>query len=157
MKRPAGYWRHRLFQAAVILKGIDAVLEVIGGALLVAFGQQGIGRTVRFLTQHELTEDPHDLVAGWVLRYTRHIGVATVHFAAAYLLVHGLVKVGLAGGLIREKRWVFPVALVFLGMFVLYQLYRFQHHPSAPLAFLTVLDLAIMALVWREYVALPHA
>ncbi|MEJ2184725.1 MAG: DUF2127 domain-containing protein, partial [Gemmatimonadota bacterium] len=75
----------------------------------------------------------------------------TLHFAAAYLLDHGAIKIALVGGLIREKRWVFPIALVFLGLFVVYQVYRFTHQPSYGLAGLTVLDLVIIALVWWEW------
>lgn len=152
-----GRVRHRLFQLGVVLKGIDGVLEVLGAGLLFAIGPAGVSRTVRFLTQHELAEDPHDVLAGLLVRHTRDLSSGTVHFAAAYLLVHGLAKIWIVGGLIRERRWIFPVALVFLGVFVLYQAYRLLHHPSAGLAFLTVLDVAIMALVWREYEALERS
>lgn len=149
--RPKGSWHHRLFQVAVILKGIDGVLEVAGGVLLLVFGKQGVGHLVRLLTQHELSEDPHDIIANLLLRSTHHLGASTVHFAATYLLVHGFVKVALVGGLLREKRWVFPIALAFLGLFVLYQVYRLAHQPSIALAGLTVLDLAIIALVAWEW------
>ncbi|MEJ2217659.1 MAG: DUF2127 domain-containing protein [Gemmatimonadota bacterium] len=149
------HWRHRFFQLAVILKGIDGVLETAGGVLLLSFGKQGVSRLVRLLTQHELSEDPHDFVANLLIRAVHHIGASTVHFAAAYLLVHGVIKIALVGGLIREKRWVFPIALVFLGLFVLYQIYRLQHQPSYGLASLTVLDLIIIGLVWWEWEELP--
>jgi hypothetical protein len=32
---------------------------------------------------HELTEDPHDLVAGVLVRHTSHLALATVRFATA--------------------------------------------------------------------------
>jgi uncharacterized membrane protein len=150
-RRRKGYWRHRFFQLAVILKGIDGLLELVGGVLVLAFGKRGISHMIRLLTQHELSEDPHDVIANLLLRYTHHLGASTLHFAAAYLLVHGVLKIALVGGLIREKRWVFPVALVFLGLFVLYQAYRLTHQPSYGLAGLTVLDLVIIALVWWEW------
>jgi uncharacterized membrane protein len=149
--RAKGYWRHRFFQAAVILKGIDGVLEMAGGVLFFVVGRQGVGHMVHLLTQNELSEDPHDFVANLLLRAVHHIGASTIHFAAAYLLVHGVIKIVLVGGLIREKRWVFPIALAFLSLFVLYQIYRLQHQPSYGLAGLTVLDLVIIALVWWEW------
>lgn len=153
--RRSGRWRHALFQVAVVVKGIDGVLELLGAVLLLVLGPGGIGDTVRFLTQHELAEDPHDLLARLLIRHTQQLGSATIHFAAAYLAVHGVLKVWLVGGLLRGRRWVFPVAMLFLGLFIAYQLFRLSHHPGAGLAFLTVLDVVILVLVWREYRALP--
>jgi len=152
-----GLWRHHLFQLAMVLKAVDGVLEILGGVLLLAFGPAGVSGAVRFLTQHELDEDPGDLLSGLLVRHTQNIGVATVHFAAAYLFFHGLVKIWLASTLIRDRRWVFPVALVLLGLFVSYQLVRLHYHPSGGLAVLTAVDLAIIVLVWFEYRALDAA
>lgn len=147
-------WRHRLFLVAVVVKGMDGLLEVVGGVLLLALGPGGVGRAVAFLTQHELAEDPNDILARTLVRHSRDLGVGTVHFAAAYLLVHGIVKLWLVGGLIRERRRVFPIAIAFLLVFILYQVYRLILQPSLALAVLTIVDLAIIALVWREYTAL---
>jgi len=136
------------------MKGLDGVLEVVGGLLLAVLGSPGVGRLVTFLTQHELSEDPRDAVAGWIVEHFENIGAGTAHFAAAYLLVHGAVKLVLVGGLIRERIGIFPWALGFLGLFILYQGYRLSVRPSVGLGLLTVLDLVVMALVWREYEAL---
>jgi uncharacterized membrane protein len=152
-----GRWRHRLFQVAVVVKGIDGVLDVLGAVLLLAFGPVGVGGVTRFLTQHELGEDPGDLLAGLLVRHTQGISVATVHFAAAYLSVHGLIKIWLASTLIRDRRGVFPVALVVMGLFVAYELLRLHYYPSGALAFLTALDVMIIVLVWFEYRALAAA
>jgi uncharacterized membrane protein len=146
-------WSHRLFRWGVILKGIDGLLEVGGGVLLFLLGPHGVSGVVAFLTQHELAEDPEDLVAGFLVRYTSHLGLATLHFTAVYLLAHGITKVGLAVGLLQERRGVFPVALAFLGLFLAYQVYRMLVGPSPALAVLIVVDAAILALIWREYVA----
>ena len=152
--RSVAWWRHRLFQTGVVMKGLDGFLEVSGGAFLVVFGPARVGRAVAFFTQHELSEDPRDAVAGWLVEHVVHMGAGTAHFAAAYLLVHGVVKLVLVGGLIRERIRVFPWALGFLGLFILYQGYRLVVGHSVGLAFLTALDLVIMTLVWREYQAL---
>lgn len=152
--RSPSWWRHHLFQLGMVVKGLDGVLEIAGGVLLAVLGSTGVGRTVAFLTQHELSEDPRDPLARWAVDRFGHLAAGTVLFAVAYLLVHGAVKVVLTAGLIRGRLGVFPWALGFLGTFVLYQGYRLTVQPSAGLAALTVLDLVIMVLVWREYEAL---
>jgi uncharacterized membrane protein len=135
----------------VALKALDGALEVGGGILLAIVGGSGLTRMVTFLTQHELSEDPQDLVAGWLVRTVTEMGASTLHFAIAYLVVHGLVKLALAAGLLRERLAVFPVALAFLGLFIAYQGYRLAVGPSWELGFLTVVDVLIALLVWAEF------
>jgi uncharacterized membrane protein len=155
--RRTSRWRHRFFQLAMVFKAIDGVLEVVGAVLLLAFGPAGVGGAARFLTQHELGEDPGDLLAGLLVRNTQDISVATVHFATVCVFFHGLVKIWLASSLIRDRRWVFPVALVLMALFVAYQLIRLHYQPSQGLVILTVLDVVIIVLVWFEYRALDPA
>ncbi len=53
--------------------------------------------------------------------------------------------------LLRQRLWAFPLALSVLTIFVAYQLHRFgRTHSTVPLA-LTVLDMVVMILIWREY------
>ena len=46
------------FEVGIILKGLDGLLEVIGGLLLFVVSPATIDRVVTSLTQHELSEDP---------------------------------------------------------------------------------------------------
>ena len=142
---------HRLFQAAVVVKGIDGVLEFIGGVLLLFVSPTALHRLVVALTQHELAEEPDD----WLVMTLRHLAesfsVETRHFASAYLIGHGILKVFLAASLLRERLWAFPLALSVLTIFVAYQLHRFGRTHSPVLLALTVLDTVVMVLIWREY------
>ena len=61
------------------------------------------------------------------------------------------MNMGLAAGLLPGKLWAYPTALTVLGVFLGYQIYRLSHTHSLGLAFLSLLDLAILALIWRDY------
>jgi uncharacterized membrane protein len=76
---------------------------------------------------------------------------ATQTFGAVYLLSHGVAKLVMVGGLWRHRRWAYPFALVFLIGFVVYQLYRMTFDFSVGLALLTVFDVFVIWLVWRDY------
>jgi uncharacterized membrane protein len=106
---------------------------------------------VRFLTANELSEDPGDVVANAIRRMSAHLTSDVAAFAAIYLVAHGIVKLLLAGGLLRRRTWAFPTALVVLGAFVVYQSYRFAIGHSLALAVLTVADLVVIWAVWREF------
>ena len=146
-------WRHVLdesFKVSLVLKGVDGFLEVLGGALLLAISPATMDRLARDLFQHELSEDPNDFVAHHVLHLTANLH-ATQLFGAIYLLSHGVAKLVMVIGLWKRQRWAYPFALTFLIAFVVYQLYRMTFAPSVSLALLTVFDVFVIWLVWRDY------
>jgi uncharacterized membrane protein len=61
-----------------------------------------------------------------------------------------VVKVVLAGGLLSNKRWAYPFAIVALLALAGYQVYRFTHTHSPLLPVLSAIDAGIAWLVWRE-------
>jgi uncharacterized membrane protein len=140
----------KTFDVTLILKGLDGLLELIGGILLIIVSPATINRLAENLTQHELSQDPNDFIAHHLLRLTGNLH-NTQLFGAIYLLTHGLVKIVIVVGLLRRERWAYPIAFVFLGGFVIYQVYRLTYAPSAGLALLTAFDLLIIWLTWREY------
>lgn len=142
---------HRLFKISVMIKGVDGIVEVVTGGALFFFPVASLRTLVDALTQGELLEDPTDFVATHLVAFSHQLSFGTKHFASAYLLIHGIAKIGLAAGLLRGKIWAYPTALAILGLFLCYQMYRCGHNHSLGLALLSLLDLVILALIWREY------
>ena len=106
---------------------------------------------VNSLTQDELIEDPSDVLGTYLLNLAQNFTVSTQHFYAFYLLSHGVVKAFLVVGLLRNKLWAYPASLVALGLFIVYQLYRFSYTHGAGLIVLTVFDLFVIWLIWHVY------
>jgi uncharacterized membrane protein len=67
-------------------------------------------------------------------------------FVSIYLLGHGVIKMLMVLGLLREKRWVFPVAIIVLLGFIGFQIYYLCGHFSIGLVIFTLLDAVIAAL-----------
>jgi uncharacterized membrane protein len=63
---------HTIFRAGIIAKGVDGTLEVTGGLLMLFVRPETIGNLVRLLTQHELSTDPRDIIANFLLRSAGH-------------------------------------------------------------------------------------
>jgi uncharacterized membrane protein len=146
--------RELLFQVILWLKGLHAGLEIVGGVALWAVSPGFIIGVVALLTQDELVEDPHDLIANYLLDAAKHLSVSSKQFMAFYLLAHGVPKIFLVGALLRAKLWAYPVAVIAFGAFILYQLYRFTFTHSIGLIGLSVFDLVVIWLIWLEYRAL---
>jgi uncharacterized membrane protein len=139
------------FQIGIILKGLDGVLEVIGGLLLLVVSPATIDRVVASLTQHELSQDPHDFLATHLMKTAHGLTGSAVLFGAVYLLSHGAVKIILVAALLRNELWAYPWLIVFLGVFIVYQVYRLSFKPSVGLTLLTLFDAFIAWLTYREY------
>ena len=141
----------RTFQVSLILKGLDGVLELIGGALLLLVSRAQLGSVARFLTQHELSEDPHDLIANTLVHYAGTLTVSASLFGAIYLLLHGLVKIVLVWAVLKDKLWAYPWMVAFLLVFIAYQGYQLVVGFTIGMAALTAFDIFIVVLTVHEY------
>lgn len=142
---------HFGFQAAVFVKGLDAILELLGGVFFLCINQSSLSHIVVVLTQHELAEDPADIIANALRRILINVSLGTKIFAGIYLLTHGAIKVLIVAGLLLNKRWSYPVSIVFLTVFIAYQFYRLSAHYSIVLVVLTLYDCLLVVFIWHEY------
>ncbi len=147
---------HRIFELSICVKSIDGVLEIVGGVLLLLVSGATLNRLVGALTQHELVEDPRDWIANALRQAAAQLSAGTKLFGSMYLIAHGLLKVFLVVALFRGKLWAYPVTMVFLSIFIAYQIYRLSYNDSIGLMLLTLLDIATVILIWREYRSLTR-
>ena len=142
---------HQIFEVSILLKGAHALLECIGGVALALVSPRTIVSWITWLTQDEFIEDPQDFVATHLLNMAQGFSVSTKNFYVFYLLSHGVVKLFLVAGLLKNKVWAYPASLVVLAVFIAYQIYRFTYTQSPGLVLLTIFDLLVMYLIWHEY------
>lgn len=142
---------HQFFEVSILLKGLHGLVECIGGVLLALVSARSVTNLVVWLTQGELAEDPHDVIASHLMHWAAGFSSNTKTFYAAYLLLHGLIKVALVVALLRGMLWAYPASLIALGLFMSYQVYRFIETHSLIMLGLTVFDLVVMWLIWHEY------
>jgi uncharacterized membrane protein len=139
-----------MFAAAIVVKAANGVLEIVAGYFLV-FKPGWIGPATAVWATTLLLRDSANLFAQVLARWGVGLTLDTEHFASTYLIAHGVAKVFVAWGLLREKLWAFPAGLAIFGLLILYQLYHFAIHSSVVLALLIALDCGVCYLIWREY------
>ena len=139
----------RIFQISILLKAVNAILEIIGGTLLLF--TERIASWLTYLSGQELIEDPKDILASTLQHFLPYFSEHSQLFAAFYLLSHGVVKIFLAVGLLRNKLWAYPSAIVVFILFIFYQIYRYTYTHSIFLIFLTIFDLFVIFLTWHEF------
>lgn len=142
---------HLAFQVSLFLKAAFAVAEVLTGIGAHFATQQFVFRLVERITREELLEDPRDWVANYLFQSAQHLSVSTRDFTAFYLLSHGVIKLWLIIGLLRARISYYPIAIVVFGLFIVYQLYRFNATHSVWLLFITAVDVLVIGFTWYEY------
>ena len=141
----------QVFEVGILLKGLDGLLEIAGGILLLLIKPGYVNHLATTLTQHELAEDPRDFFATQILHSTQHLVAGSLVFAAIYLLSHGIVKIVLVWEILHDRLWAY-VGLIYLTIgFMIYQVYRFSYSHSIGLVLLTVFDAVIVYLTVVEY------
>ena len=140
---------HRWFDAGVMFKGAEGVLEIVTGAWL-SFDRSILQNVVFRITAKELVHDPEDMVARTLRHWAEELGSGRQTFASLYLVAHGVVKIVLAVSLLREYRWAYPTAVAAQLLLAAYELYRFSHTHAPVLPVVATLDIVIAWLVWRE-------
>jgi uncharacterized membrane protein len=142
----------KFFEGGVLLKGITGLFEFGAGLLLFFVSPQQINSIVVAISQKELTADPNDKVALFLFHSTAHLSAGGRMFAIVYLWIHAMVKLIAVVGLLRNQKWAYPFSLITLGLLMLYQVYLIVWvRPSVGLILLTVVDMGILWLIWREY------
>lgn len=142
---------HVAFEICLTLKGAFALAEIAASIFAYVVTTQFLLDLVHAVTRTELTEDPRDFVANYLLHAAQDMSVSSQHFAAFYLFSHGAIKLWLIIGLWREKLGYYPAAIAVFGLFILYQIYRYSFTHSLSLLLITALDVVVIGLTWFEY------
>ncbi|AGK97573.1 DUF2127 domain-containing protein [Clostridium pasteurianum] len=142
---------HKSFEIGILLKGIDSIFQMIGGILLVFLNPHRLNKIVVLLTQHELSKNPRDTIANFIVKSSLGFNLSAQHFAVFYLISHGVIKLILVTMLLKKKMFAYPLTIFSLALFIVYQIYRYSHRHSPLLIGLTIFDIIMIILTFMEY------
>lgn len=137
--------------ASILLKGAMAIFECASGLVLFVISTQTIQYWITLFARGELVDDPNGIVAMHLMDFVQHFSSSSRIFLGTYFLAHGAVKLAIVSGLLSGRLWSFPVGLVAMAFFVIYQLHRYTYTHAFALILISVFDVFIMLLIWREY------
>lgn len=151
MKKPTReIYIRDIFDIGMVIKLIDGILQVLGGFILFFVNPSAINSFIIRLTQYELVKDPNDKIANYILSLG-HLSASSQKFAVIFLISHGLIKIFIVIGLLKNKLWSYPLGIAVFTAFGAYQLYRYAHTHSLGLLLLTISDIFVIVLTWHEY------
>ena len=143
---------HRAYVAAILIKGFDGAIEALAGLIIVITGPERLYEWVIRLTAPELTGGHHHRALHAIQRGAERLAEGPHAFVIFYLLVHGLLKLGIVIALFKGGgRLLFPIASLILAGFVLYMSWRLTIRWSDWLLGFALFDLLTLALVLNEW------
>jgi len=143
---------HDAYLGAILIKGFDGAVETLAGLVIALTGPERIYEWVFRLTAPELGGGHHHPALHAIRSGAARLANGPHHFVIFYLLVHGLLKLGIAVALLRgTARWVFPVASLILTGFIAYMSWHLSLHWSDWLLGAALFDLLTLGLVLNEW------
>lgn len=141
------------FDVGFLIKGIDALAEIIGGIALIFLTPDRLNTLITLISKGELSEDPTAFLMNYLVIFGHSFSVSSSQFVMFYLLSHGIVKMIVILSLWYKKPWAYPlsVVVVVFVLFIAYQMYHYTISHSIFLLLLTVLDIIMIVLTILEY------
>jgi uncharacterized membrane protein len=141
-----------MFAIAVAIKGIDGGLQFVGALLLMVIPPTLISGVANQIVTRDLLGDPNGTLSTHLAKAANDFtNGGTRWFAIVYLLAHGVIKLVLVWALLKKVLWMFPVSVVVLAGFVVYEVWRATNTHSIALPIFAAIDVVIITLIIREY------
>jgi len=118
------------------------LLSVVGSPLLDVFYA---------VMRHELTDEPGDILVRTVTSVLHQHPFQVTYFLAGYFLFWSILDIILSITMLRKKTWAFPISFVLIGLFIVYEIFRFTHTHSLVLLWIISFDIFLMWIIKREY------
>ena len=142
---------HRTFVWSIGAKGVFGLFELIGAVFSYFIDPAQIKAFTIWLTKNELQQEPNNVFAQFILHLGSGATTAETKYVAFYLLLHGLTKVVLVWAILRDKAWAYPWMMIALAVFIVTQTWQLFTTFSFGILLLTVFDVFILWLTWREF------
>ncbi|MFI5270822.1 MAG: DUF2127 domain-containing protein [Candidatus Saccharimonadales bacterium] len=141
----------KVFEGGLLIKGLDGFIELVAGFILLFVSPASIQHFLSFITARELQSEPNNKFAHLVLHSADHLTTSNKTFLIIYLWLHASIKLISVVGILKNWLWAYPFALISLGILTLYQVYSIVVHASIGMILLTIFDVFILGMIWREY------
>lgn len=139
-----------LFKAGVLIKLGIAIAEIIVGLAFCFLSYEAMGALLTSVI-HVVIKDPNSPVWTLVNSGFRDLVVYSTSFWALIFLSHGVTKILLTQGLLRNKAWAYISSLLVFSYFIVNQIYQAIKNPSIALELITVFDGIVVFLIFYEY------
>ncbi len=145
-----------LFKLSMWWRIFYGFLRLILGTALLRITGQPFSEFIFTLMSHEITGRTTDAILEKLYFLFETHEITVTYFIAFYFLFWGTIDIVLSICLLKHIKRAFPIAMVLVGLFILYGLFRLTITHSVILACVIMLDLVIFHLIHDEYTVLKR-
>ena len=138
---------HFTFDIGLLLKAIEAILEIAAGIGLIFITPTVMENVGNFIEEYMINAPMAEMLADFAFSYS----LDAQRFIVFYMLSHGIVKMVVIVMLWRQKLWAYPTSVAMFAFFIVYQIYHYETIHSVILVLLTILDIIMIVLTVLEY------
>jgi uncharacterized membrane protein len=141
----------KLFKISLYFKGLGAVSDILNGILIWSVSKAFIVTFFLNFFQPILTDNPNDVVSGFIVDSAAAFSISSQYFLAIYLFIHGIIKLFLVINLFRKKIWAYPLSIIVFTLFIIIESYELYLKYSPWLLAFTLIDILVVLLAGHEY------
>jgi len=142
--------RHYFFWS-VFIKGAISLAEMVGGILFLFVPVALVVDFATYPIEHWLAVHPGNFVGVHLLSLMQEFTMFGGALIGFYLFTRGFIKLMLVVALLKDQLWAYPLSIIILGLFIVYQSYEIFAKHSVLMTLVTIFDLVVVYFVWREY------
>jgi uncharacterized membrane protein len=146
-----------LFNISIVLKGVDGLIELIGGVLFAILEKEVILKLIIDFLSYDLFKIPNKTVLELATTVSHDLDTSIRNFIIAVLIGNGFIKIAFAIGLLLRKMFIFPISIIFLIGLLIYQIIQTFYTPSLYLIFFNLFDFAVIVVIWLQYIHLKKS
>lgn len=140
-----------LFYIGMVWRIVYGSFKVLLGLALLHLHGRSLIDIFSLVMRHEIMQDPHDILVGFIRHWLAHSPAEVTYFLAAYFLFWGVVDIFLSVCILQRRLWAYPVTATLIALFIAYSCFRYTHTHSAVLLGIIVIDITVLVLIVREY------
>ena len=144
-------WTHIAFVTTLLAKGFLGLTQLFIAAFIWSGLVQRLPEYATWFFREELIENPTDFAAGLVLKWVGVLPATDLSFYQIYFAAHGVLHVAVVVALLVGFRWAYAIAILVLGVFVVYQITEWFAVGGPMLLVLTAIDVAVIWLTLLEW------
>ena len=139
------------FLVSIFIKGAISFVECVAGVAAFFVPLPQFFKATLDIVASVLGSSLSALIIPHLEKIVSEVTAMSVGFIGLYLLSRGLIKLVLIIAMLKNELRAYPLSLIVIGGFVLYQCYQIATHGSLGVVVLTIFDLIVMYFIWREY------
>ena len=142
---------HKIFKTITILKGIYGLFEILFGFMFLILSEEFISLSIASIIQWKFLGNTDSPIIHYISQFGVEYSLSIKLFLSLYFISHGIINLTLAYGILKKPHIAYPLSLVVLIGFLIYQVYSYFVSYSYWMLLFIIFEVIFIGLLIYEY------